>query len=158
MRAVTLRIVIRTVMAVLSWAICGVAEAQWSVNRNRDGTVSAWAVANDGHLGVMVMCTTEGNMMAGIGSWLFQEITDLERGEHLVEWWVQGGNDYIEMMVFAPGAPPSLLSKRPLEFARILARSSPEAVFATETAVDAVSLSGSYQAITAVADACGWKP
>ena len=104
------------------------------------------------------MCTTEGNTMAGMGSWLFRDITELERGEHLVEWWVSGGNDFSEMMVFAPGAPPSLLSKRPLEFARILARSGQEAIFTTETAVDAVSLSGSFRAIAAVADACGWRP
>lgn len=150
--------IVGTFVMLLSLGTCGTAEAQWSVNRNPDGAVSARAVASDGHLGVIVMCTTEGNLMAGIGSWLFRDITELERGEHLVEWWVPGGNNYSEMMVFAPGAPPSLLSKRPREFVRILARSSPEAVFATETAVDAVSLSGSYRAIAAVTDACGWRP
>lgn len=131
--------------------------AQWSVNRDTDG-VSASAVSNDGHLGINILCTTEGNTMAGIGSWVFREL-QLERGEeYLVEWGIPGGDDFSEMMVFLPGAPSSLLSKQPVEFARKLARSSPEAVFYTETAIDAVSLSGAYRAIAAVADACGWVP
>ena len=46
-------------------------DAQWSVRRSADGTVSASAVAPDRVMGVLITCDPAGrSMMVGVGSYL----------------------------------------------------------------------------------------
>ena len=132
------------------------ADAQWSVRRSADGTVSASAVSPDRSMGVLIICTGR-TTIAGVGSrWL-----TARRGERrLVEWWIYpGGNSVVETWeAETAGGVPSLLAPNPVRFARTLARSRGEFVFAGEEIAASADLQGSYRAIAQVAGACGWTP
>lgn len=135
------------------------ADAQWSLRRSADGTVSASAVSPDrsmGSMGVLITCTGR-TTIAGVGSrWL-----TARRGERrLVEWWIYpGGNPVVETWeAETAGGVPSLLAPNPVRFARTLARSRGEFVIAGEEIAASADLQGSYRAIAQVAAACGWTP
>ena len=132
-------------------------DAQWSVRRSADGTVSASAVSPDRVMGVLITCDPAGrSMMVGVGSYLLPA----RSGNWQVGWWIYpGGNEVVETWdAVVAGGVPSLLAPDPLQFARTLARSSGEVIIDVGDTIASIDLRGSYRAIAQVAAACGWTP